>query len=122
MDETLHLALGTHFIVDLSGAKNLDQTDDEYVTQILLHKIALSSGATPLKYSYHLFQPKGITATLILSESHVSIHTYPESQKVFLDVFTCGENCIPQNSLSVIKEFFDPENISYKIISRGDFK
>lgn len=116
-----HLPKGNHFLIELQGCSESSINNIEKPTEleILLKDIAKESGATPLEFSYHSFEPSGITATLILSESHISIHTYPQYKTIFIDVFTCGNTCKPERSLDFIKKYFSPTFVSSRLIKRG---
>ncbi len=57
----------------------------------ILRAIAISKGATVLKMMYHDFEPYGSTVILLLGESHISIHTFPEEKYAAIDVYTCGK-------------------------------
>jgi S-adenosylmethionine decarboxylase len=94
--ENTYLPLGTHVFGNLFNCQNVLLLEDENYTKKLLHDAAKASGATPLVFSFYKFEPHGVTATLILSESHISIHSYPDHATVFVDVFTCGEHTTPQ--------------------------
>jgi S-adenosylmethionine decarboxylase proenzyme, Bacillus form len=72
-----------------------------------------SSGATILKYDYVNFLGNGITATFILSESHASIHTYPEHNACFVDLFTCGDHCSWEKFDAILERYLKP-GISWK--------
>ena len=83
---------GTHLIIDLWGATNLDDPDH---IDAVLREGALATGATILHGHFHHFSPNGgVSGVLVLAESHVSIHTWPERDYAALDIFVCGD-CIP---------------------------
>lgn len=82
-------SLGRHCILNLEGCSFQDLNDHDYIVEII-QESAKASGATILKTVSHKFYPQGITALCLLSESHISIHTYPELGKCFADVYTCG--------------------------------
>lgn len=65
-------------------------TNERLLYNALL-QAAHDAGATILGAQKHEFYPQGLTAIIILAESHVSLHTYPEQQLVYLDAFTCGK-------------------------------
>ena len=117
-----HPAEGKHLIIDLHDCKNSFSTDDHHLTESLLRKMAKIVGANDLEYSYHSFKPHGITATLILSESHISIHTYPNERKIFVDIFTCGDVCNPLKAIDILKDFFEPQLVVSRLIKRGEKK
>ena len=115
----VHRPKGNHFLVELQGClSGIDKVEDHSELENCLKEIAKLSGATPLVFSHHSFQPNGITGTLILSESHISIHTYPDFKTIFIDIFTCG-SCKPEASLDYIKDYFQPSFVSSRLIKRG---
>ena len=80
-----------------------DRLDDCDGLVKLLETAAVIAGATVIKSMSHKFDPQGVTALVLLSESHVSIHTYPEHGIAVLDMFTCG-SCDPMSgALHIIK-------------------
>ena len=83
---------GTHLIIDLWDATNL--ADPEHIDDVL-REAAVATGATILHGHFHHFGPNsGVSGVLVLAESHVSIHTWPERDYAALDIFVCGE-CNP---------------------------
>lgn len=93
------------------------QLNDEFFLCDLIENAAESSGATVIKtISYH-FLPQGVTAVSLLSESHISIHTWPERGEAAIDIFTCGD-CIPKVGCDIILEQLKPTYHNLKIIDR----
>jgi S-adenosylmethionine decarboxylase len=91
---------GTHLIVDLWGATNLD--DPGHIDAVL-REAALATGATILHGHFHHFSPNGgVSGVLVLAESHVSIHTWPERDYAALDIFVCGD-CNPYKAIPMLK-------------------
>ena len=87
---------GTHLIVDLWGATNLD--DPAHIDAVL-REAAIATGATILHGHFHHFSPNGgVSGVLVLAESHVSIHTWPERDYAALDIFVCGD-CDPYKAI-----------------------
>jgi S-adenosylmethionine decarboxylase len=86
---------GTHVICDVSGIHPDVVGDTDLISGAIVRGIR-ASGATLCGMQVKEFQPSGMTAVYLLSESHVSVHTYPDSNSLFLDAFTCGERCSPQ--------------------------
>lgn len=70
---------------------NLYLLDDPLVLVAVVRRAIEEGGATLLRHITHRFKPQGFTALFLLSESHVSIHTWPESGEFVVDVYTCGE-------------------------------
>jgi S-adenosylmethionine decarboxylase len=107
---------GTHLIVDLWGATNLDDPDH---IDAVLREGAIATGATILHGHFHHFSPNGgVSGVLVLAESHVSIHTWPERDYAALDIFVCGE-CDPYKAIAALKKGFLPERVQLAEHKRG---
>ncbi|MFM7634024.1 MAG: adenosylmethionine decarboxylase, partial [Cyanobacteriota bacterium] len=65
---------------------------------------AKRAGATLLNLITHRFEPQGVTGLALLAESHISIHTWPESGYAAVDVFTCGDHTMPERACQVLAE------------------
>jgi S-adenosylmethionine decarboxylase len=107
---------GTHLLVDLWGARNL--TDPAHIDSAL-REAALAAGATILHSHFHHFEPNGgVSGVVVLAESHISIHTWPERAFAAIDVFMCGK-CDPNDSLPVLHEAFAPGRVVLDEQRRG---
>lgn len=107
---------GVHLIVDLWGASRLG--DPAHIDAVL-REGALASGATILHGHFHHFSPNGgVSGVLVLAESHVSIHTWPERDYAAIDIFMCGE-CDPYKALPALKKGFGPERVQLAEHKRG---
>jgi S-adenosylmethionine decarboxylase len=107
---------GTHLTIDLWGATNLDRLD---LIETTLETAAITAGATILHTHLHHFQPNGgVSGVVVLAESHISIHTWPERNFAALDVFMCGE-CDPMKTIPVLREAFQPAHIGLNEQKRG---
>lgn len=110
---------GTHLLVELWGATNLD---DPALIDAALCKAAVDAGATILHSHMHHFSPySGVSGVVVLAESHISIHTWPERDYAAIDVFMCGD-CDPFEAVPAIKEAFQPETCEVQEHRRGVFK
>jgi S-adenosylmethionine decarboxylase len=78
------------------------------------------SGATILKTSSWVFPPTGLTMVFLLSESHASIHTYPEHGACFVDLFTCGEKCSAEKFDTAIREYLRPKVVNQRTLIRDE--
>lgn len=108
---------GTHLLVDMWGATGLTDRDGIEAT---LREAALAARATILGGTFHVFSPQGgVTGVLLLAESHISIHTWPELGFAAIDVFMCA-GCEPMNAMRGLKSFFRPERTSIKTLRRGE--
>lgn len=107
---------GRHLICELYGATHLD--DVEHVTEVL-HRAAHRCDATILDTRLHPFdENNGVTGVVLLAESHITIHTWPEHQYAAVDIFMCGE-CDPKNGIPVLKEAFSPDTVQQATFERG---
>jgi S-adenosylmethionine decarboxylase len=107
---------GTHLIIDLWGATNLD--DPGHIDAVL-REAAIATGATILHGHFHHFSPNGgVSGVLVLAESHVSIHTWPERDYAALDIFVCGD-CDPYKAIAHLKRGFLPERVQLAENKRG---
>lgn len=107
---------GTHLIVDLWDAINLD--DGELIDKAL-REAADKAGATLLSIDLHRFTPNGgISGVAVLAESHISIHTWPERAYAAIDVFMCGE-AEPHRAIDVLRKVFAPGMLTVTEHKRG---
>lgn len=79
-----------HVVADVHGCPN-PTLDDPFLLLKVLTAAAVDAGATPVGSASHKFTPTGATAVVLLAESHVSVHTWPDEGVYFLDAFTCGD-------------------------------
>jgi len=103
--------MGKHFLLNLYGCSSFLLNDEHFLID-LMENAAVVSGATVLKTVFHKFDPQGVTIICLLSESHISIHTWPEEHKASADIFTCGL-ANPKIGCDVIIEQLRP--IEYKL-------
>jgi len=107
---------GMHLLVDVWEARNIA---DPVRIDAALRRAALAAGATILHSHFHHFTPNGgVSGVLVLAESHISIHTWPERDFAAIDIFMCGA-CDPYRSVPVIREVFGSGNIELTEKRRG---
>ena len=92
--------MGKHYLLNLYGCSFV-LLNDEYYLIDLLENAAAASGATVVQTIFKKFEPQGVTVLCLLSESHISIHTWPEEGKAAVDVYTCGD-CNPKIGCDII--------------------
>lgn len=110
------LFAGTHLIVDLWHASNLD---DLQLVEQALRDAAARAGATLLNIDLHHFSPNGgISGVAVLAESHISIHTWPEISYAAVDIFMCGA-AQPHKAIEVLKGAFLPGHVTLAEHKRG---
>ncbi len=107
---------GTHLIIELADADGLD--DPERIERAFLDAIE-ASGATLLHIHLHRFSPQGVSGVAVLAESHISVHTWPESRYGAFDVFMCGD-ADPHKAAAVLKEAFNAGIMQVTEIHRGE--
>jgi S-adenosylmethionine decarboxylase len=87
-------ALGTHIVCELSGCDSAVLTDVDAVRDMMIGA-AKAARATVMEVAFHRFQPQGVSGVVVLAESHISIHTWPELGYAAMDFYTCGEHTDP---------------------------
>ena len=107
---------GTHLLVDLWGASNLDSPS---LIDRALREGAVIAGATILHSHFHHFTPNGgVSGVVVLAESHISIHTWPERDFAAIDIFMCG-SCDPHKAIPVLQAAFHPVRVDVDEQRRG---
>lgn len=107
---------GTHLLIDLWGASRLG--DPTHIDDAL-RRSAISAGATILHSHFHHFTPNGgVSGVVVLAESHISIHTWPERDFAAIDIFMCGA-CNPHLAIPVLRAAFSPTRIDLDEQRRG---
>ena len=87
-----------------------------------MKRAALECGATIVNAVFHAFNPHGVSGVVVIAESHLTIHTWPEYGYAAVDVFTCGDTVDPWIATSTLKEYFKAEKIKTVEIQRGELK
>ena len=111
--------LGRHVIIELWGCSE-SINDSELVKTAMLDAVR-AANATLLNIYVHTFSPQGVTGVAVLSESHLSIHTWPEHGYVAADVFTCGETTKPKAAADVLAQHFNATKSVVRELERGVF-
>ena len=83
-------------------------------------RAALDAGATVINTSFHRFSPCGVSGVVVIQESHLAIHTWPEHGFAAIDVFTCGDDLDPQAACRSISAALDADRCDTRELSRGD--
>lgn len=111
-------SLGRHLILELFDCPAALLDDPEHVSQSIV-KAVERSGATLIKPFFHQFAPQGVSGVAIISESHFSIHTWPEYGYAALDIFTCGDVIDMDAAVRSLKQDFQALSIQKMVLSRG---
>ena len=108
---------GKHLLLELYGC-NRDKLNDELYLRCQLNSAAKLAKASVLNIVSNKFEPFGVTAIALLAESHLSIHTWPESYYSAIDIFTCGRNMKPKLASQFLIESLEASNYLLKTIAR----
>lgn len=114
-------ALGRQILVEFYDCNSEKINDVEFIESAFLKAIRVS-GATIISHNFHKFSPHGISGMVVIAESHVSIHSWPEYNYAAVDIFTCGNIIDPWVIQEQLKEAFESKNISSMEMKRGMFK
>ena len=107
---------GTHVVADFWGSKVVK---DEKELKQLLEGAAKAANSEPLKTSIYTFEPQGITGVILLAESHIAVHTWPEIGYIAIDIFTCGKKAQPMKALKFFEDYLNPKKMDVQEIKRG---
>ena len=108
---------GKHLLLELYGC-NRDKLNDEIFLRCKIDNASKLARASVLNLVSNKFEPFGVTAIALLAESHLSIHTWPESQYAAIDIFTCGKNMLPNLASQFLIDQLEATNHILKIINR----
>ncbi|RKD75733.1 adenosylmethionine decarboxylase proenzyme [Sinobaca qinghaiensis] len=86
--------MGRHVIAELWGC-NIDKLNDREAMENVFVNAALEAGAEVREVAFHKFAPQGVSGVVIISESHLTIHSFPEHGYASIDVYTCGDTIDP---------------------------
>jgi S-adenosylmethionine decarboxylase len=111
-------ALGNHLILELYDCPGRILDDPEHVAHTMLAAVE-ASGATMIQPFFHQFAPQGVSGVVIISESHFSIHTWPEYGYAAIDVFTCGDVIDMDAAVESLRQGFSAGSMQQMIFSRG---
>ncbi|MEK3731428.1 MULTISPECIES: adenosylmethionine decarboxylase [Paenibacillus] len=109
---------GRHVAVDTWGV-DFELLNSAEFLQAQMVEAAEACGATVLSVQSKQFEPQGATVLVLLSESHLSIHTYPERGFAAIDCYTCGETVDPQLAIDYLVSVLKPEKCYAKKLVRG---
>ncbi|RMG17305.1 MAG: adenosylmethionine decarboxylase [Deltaproteobacteria bacterium] len=111
-------SLGRHALVDLYGCDPETLKDTAYI-QKLLHDTAVELKCTIVEETFHTFSPWGVSGVIVIAESHLSIHTWPEYGYAALDLFTCSQTTELARLAGLLEEGFGATEVEYREEARG---
>ena len=107
-----------HLLLELYRC-DYDKLNDESFLRCTLNRAAKLANATVLNLISNKFKPQGVTAIALLAESHISIHTWPESSYSAVDIFTCGQNMLPEVASQYLIGALNAEEHFLRVIERN---
>ncbi|HVK21754.1 MAG TPA: adenosylmethionine decarboxylase [Actinokineospora sp.] len=110
---------GRHVLAEFDGVDPL-LLDDLSFLRSTLEDCLRKAGATVCDVVSKQFEPQGVTVLALLSESHASIHTYPEIGSMFVDIFTCGETADPELAAALLRDSLGALDARITTIQRGN--
>lgn len=114
-------ALGCHILAEFSDCDPARLSDVDHVTRSML-SAAESSGATVVTHSFHHFSPLGVSGVVIISESHLAIHTWPEHCFAAVDFFTCVNRVVPERALESLRTALGAQRLETARLERGPLR
>lgn len=111
-------SLGRHVLAEVYGCQFEVLNDISQVEDIMINA-ALEAGAEVREVVFHKFSPQGVSGVVVISESHLAIHTWPELGYAAVDVFTCGESVNPWDACNYLAEKFGAAHVTASEVKRG---
>lgn len=112
------LYLGTHLLCEYYECDS-NQIDNIDIISDALISAANKCKVTILEKSFHKFSPQGVSGVVVIAESHISIHTWPEHNYAAVDFFTCSEVCDTELIIEYLRNIFGSKRCESKKIMRG---
>ncbi len=110
--------LGWHWLVDFYQCSQLPT--ESSVLEAILIKAAELAGATVVQSCFHQFSPHGLSGVVVIAESHLAAHTWPEHQAMCIDLFSCSQRINVQVAIDFIAEKIQAGKVDRRNITRGD--
>jgi S-adenosylmethionine decarboxylase len=114
-------ALGRQILVEFYDC-DADIINDVPQIENILLSATRAAKASIISHNFHKFSPHGVSGTIVIAESHIAIHTWPEYNYAAVDIFTCGETIDPWVIQEYVKDSFLSKNVSSIEMKRGLFK
>jgi S-adenosylmethionine decarboxylase proenzyme len=110
--------LGTHLLVEMVECDRIKLNDVDFIKDAML-QAANAAGATTLNSYFHQFSPQGVSGAVIVAESHLTIHSWPELGYAAIDIFTCGDTCKPWKAVAYLRTALEGIAVEVKNCPRG---
>lgn len=109
--------LGRHLLAEYHGCDS-SVLDDLNLVETLMNEAAIAAKATVVQSAFHLFRPQGVSGVVIVQESHLSIHTWPEEGYAAVDFYTCGD-CEPELAHAWLAQALKAKHCDLMVVERG---
>jgi S-adenosylmethionine decarboxylase proenzyme len=116
-EDEVHEFRGKHLVAQYLTCEEAAILDEEALKQVMLAAVK-KCGAQVLDYTSYVFPGHGLTMVIMLSESHASIHTYPEHRDCFVDLFTCGDKCDHAVFQQELQLYLKAKKVDQKVLIR----
>lgn len=113
-------SLGRHILAEMYGCDPKILNDEELIEKAMVDS-AREAGAEVREVAFHKFSPQGVSGVVVISESHLTIHTWPELGYAAVDVFTCGHHVNPWDACNYLTEKLNSSNMTATEVKRGIF-
>ncbi len=114
-------ALGRQILVEFYDCDKEILKDEKYIAKAMVDACIIGK-ATVVTHTFHSFSPFGVSGVVVIAESHVAIHTWPEYGYAAVDIFTCGDTIEPWDLFNYLKEAFKSQRASNMELKRGLFE
>lgn len=111
-------ALGRHIVCEFSGCDPMLLSDVDGIHTMMI-AAAKAARATVMESAFHRFEPQGVSGTVILAESHLSIHTWPEKGYAAMDFYTCGDHTDPWLACDLAADELQAKSVLTTEFKRG---
>lgn len=110
--------LGKQYIVELKGCNASFLDDPDFIGEVM-HEAALRAKATIVQQFFHQFSPFGVSGTIVIAESHINIHTWPEHHYAAIDIFTCSDTLLAEKAIAYLQKALECKDCNTSMINRG---
>lgn len=110
--------LGRHLIVEYADCDRMILDNLELLEKYMNESVR-KAGATIVSSKFHRYNPQGVSGVVVIAESHISIHTWPEYGYAAVDFFTCGDSVDPYKAYEYMKQMLNSQNAHLTELGRG---
>jgi len=110
--------LGRHLIAEFADCDSQKLADVDFIEDCM-NEAVRKSGATIISSIFHRYNPQGVSGVVVIAESHLSIHTWPEYNYAAVDFFTCGQSVDPYKAYNYMKKMLDSKKSQLSELDRG---